>query len=75
MTLMVRTLQPVDEGLPVQLYAFTNTTVWAEYETVVSEIMNQILAATPLFKLRIFSNTNVDPTDIIIHDRPSNGAI
>ncbi len=75
MTLMVRTLQPVNEGLPVQLYAFTNTTVWAEYETVVSEIMNQILAATPLFKLRIFSNTNADPTDIIIHDRPSKGAI
>ncbi len=70
MTLMVRTLQPVEEGLPIQLYAFTNTTVWAEYEAVIAEIINQLLASMPIFKLRIYSNTNSDPTDIYIRNAP-----
>ncbi|MEN2435138.1 mechanosensitive ion channel domain-containing protein [Weeksellaceae bacterium A-14] len=70
MTLMVRTLQPVEEGLPIQLYAFTNTTVWAEYEAVIAEIINQLLASMPVFKLRIYSNTNSDPTDIYIRNAP-----
>ncbi len=70
MTLMVRTLQPVEEGLPIQLYAFTNTTVWAEYEAVIAEIINQLLASLPVFKLRIYSNTNSDPTDIYIRNAP-----
>lgn len=70
MTLMVRTLQPTEEGLPVQLYAFTNTTVWAEYEAVIAEIMNQLLASMSLFKLRIYSNSNSDPMDIYIRNAP-----
>ncbi len=34
MTLMVRQLAPTPEGLPLEIYAFTNTTVWAEYESI-----------------------------------------
>ena len=70
MTLMVRTLQPEEQGLPVQLYAFTNTTVWTEYEAVVAEIMNQLLASVSIFKLRVYSNTNSDPTDVMIRNAP-----
>src|SRR5690606_41187170 len=32
MTLMVRQLAPDDNGLPIEIYAFTNTVIWAEYE-------------------------------------------
>src|SRR5690606_32224729 len=32
MSLMVRHLSPGPEGLPIEVYCFTNTTVWAEYE-------------------------------------------
>ncbi len=67
MTLMVRTLQPEETGLPVQLYAFTNTTVLMEYEAIVAEIMNQLLAAVHYFKLRVYSNTNSDPADVVLH--------
>lgn len=32
MTLMVRQLAPDANGLPIEIYCFTNTVVWAEYE-------------------------------------------
>lgn len=70
MTLMVRTLQPTEEGLPIQLYAFTNTTVWTEYEKIVSEVITQLLAALPAFKLRIYNTTASDSYDIFIKSLP-----
>ena len=32
MTLMVRQLQPTETGLPMELYFFTDTVVWVDYE-------------------------------------------
>lgn len=34
MTLMVRQLAPDANGLPIEIYCFTNTVVWAEYEGI-----------------------------------------
>lgn len=53
MTLMVRQLAPTPEGLPLEIYAFTNTTVWAEYEGIQSDIFDHLLAAIGEFDLRI----------------------
>ena len=52
-SLMVRQLQPTSEGLPMEIYAFTNTTVWAEYENIQSDIMDHILAIIPEFGLKV----------------------
>lgn len=53
MTLMVRQLAPVPEGLPLEIYAFTNTTAWAEYEAIQSDIFDHIFAVIEEFDLRI----------------------
>lgn len=56
MLLMVRQLSPTDNGLPIEVYAFTNTTVWGEYEQIQCDIFDYIYAALPHFGLRVFQN-------------------
>jgi miniconductance mechanosensitive channel len=53
MTLMVRQLEPTGNGLPIEIYAFTNTTSWAKYEAIQSDIMDHILAVVSEFDLRV----------------------
>lgn len=52
--IMVRQMQPTSEGLPLEIYCFSNTTVWLEYEQIQGEIFDHILAVIPEFGLRIF---------------------
>ena len=59
MALMVRQLQPTAQGVPLELYCFTNTTVWAEYEGIQSDIFDHLLAILPEFGLCAFQQ----PTD------------
>ena len=54
MTLIVRQLPPSPTGLPLEIYCFTNTTAWVEYEAIQSDIFDHVLAILPEFGLRIF---------------------
>lgn len=54
MTLLVRQLQPTAEGLPIQIYVFTNDTRWAYYEDIQADIFDHLLSVIPLFKLKVF---------------------
>ncbi len=54
MTLLVRQLQPHDNGLPLEIYCFTNTTAWSEYEGIQSDIFDHLLAIMPEFGLTCF---------------------
>jgi len=54
MTLIVRQLGPGPEGLPLEIYCFTNTTEWAAYEDIQSDIFDHLLAIVPEFKLRLY---------------------
>lgn len=54
MTLLVRQLPPTAEGIPLELYCFANTTAWAPYEGIQSDIFDHLLAILPEFGLRIF---------------------
>lgn len=56
MTLLVRQLPPAPEGLPLEIYCFTNTVVWAQYEGIQSDIFDHLLAILPEFGLRVFQN-------------------
>lgn len=56
MTFLVRHLQPGEFGLPVQVYVFSNDQVWANYEAIQADVFDHILAALPLFDLRVFQN-------------------
>lgn len=54
MTLMVRQLEPSEAGLPMQIYCFTNTTLWTEYERIQADIFDHVLAVLPEFGLLPF---------------------
>lgn len=54
MTLMVRQLSPTPEGLPIELYCFTNNTAWVVYEGIQSDIFDHLLAILPEFGLRVY---------------------
>jgi miniconductance mechanosensitive channel len=54
MTLIVRHLAPGPEGLPIEIYCFTNTTEWAVYEGIQSDIFDHLLAIVPEFSLRLY---------------------
>ena len=53
-SLMVRQLQPTSEGIPLEIYAFTNTVAWKNYEDIQSDIFDHLIAITPEFGLKIY---------------------
>lgn len=55
---MVRQLPPADNGIPVEMYAFTFEKEWAKYEAVMADIFDHILAATRYFDLEIFQSAS-----------------
>ncbi|WP_296722670.1 mechanosensitive ion channel family protein [Erythrobacter sp.] len=69
-TVMVRQLEPSAQGLPMELYCFADTTVWAEYEGVQSDIFDHILSILPEFHLRLFQEpSGVDFGSLTTGDR------
>jgi len=54
MTLLVRQLPMEDRGIPIEVYCFTKTVVWAEYETIQADIFDHLLAAISFFDLRLY---------------------
>lgn len=53
---MVRQLPPGENGLPLEIYGFANTTVWETYEGIQSDIFDHLLAIIGEFELRVFQN-------------------
>jgi len=69
MTQMVRQLQPTENGLPIEIYIFTDNIAWVNYEAVQSDIFDHILAVIPEFYLRIYQGpTGHDLRSIIINN-------
>jgi miniconductance mechanosensitive channel len=56
MPLVVRQLTPTSDGLPLEIYCFTNTVVWADYEGIQADIFDHLLAILPEFGLRVFQH-------------------
>ncbi|HET8816008.1 MAG TPA: mechanosensitive ion channel domain-containing protein [Pseudidiomarina sp.] len=56
MTLMVRQLNPTADGLPLEVYCFTNTIKWTEYEQIQSDIFDHLYAIVSEFGLRVFQH-------------------
>ncbi|HBL84628.1 MAG: mechanosensitive ion channel protein MscS [Clostridiales bacterium GWF2_38_85] len=54
MTLMVRQLAVGTTGVPLEIYAFTNTTDWEKYEGIQSDIFDHLLAVVSRFGLSIY---------------------
>lgn len=54
LTLIVRQLDSGPEGLPLEVYCFTNTTEWAAYEDIQSDIFDHLMAILPEFGLSLY---------------------
>lgn len=58
MLFLVRTLEPTAHGVPLQIYAFTNTTAWVEYEGIQGAIMEHLIGVLPEFGLRLYQRSS-----------------
>ncbi len=56
LTFMVRQLQPGENGLPVEIYVFSNDQAWVNYESIQADIFDHVLAIIPEFDLRVFQS-------------------
>lgn len=54
MTLMIRQLEPIENGVPIEIYVFTNTTNWVEYENIQSDVFDHILSVAGEFNIRLY---------------------
>ncbi|TGV04007.1 mechanosensitive ion channel family protein [Flavivirga rizhaonensis] len=54
MTIMVRQLAPSAQGIPIEIYAFSSDKRWANYEYIMADIFDHVLAAVPYFDLEVF---------------------
>ncbi|MEL6368782.1 MAG: mechanosensitive ion channel family protein, partial [Pseudomonadota bacterium] len=68
MTLIVRQLDPTPHGIPLELYAFTDSTEWVEHERVKSDVFDHLIAIAQHFDLKVFqSPTGNDITGLGEH--------
>ncbi|WP_228851593.1 mechanosensitive ion channel family protein [Aegicerativicinus sediminis] len=54
MTIMTRQLAPSSHGIPLEIYAFSSDQRWENYEYIMADIFDHILAAIPYFKLKVY---------------------
>lgn len=60
MTLLVRQLQSTAEGVPIEVYCFTTTTAWGEYEDIQADIFDHLFAILPRFGLQAYQQPSGD---------------
>lgn len=53
-TILVRQLQSTSQGLPLEIYAFSNTIAWKDYEAIQSDIFDHLIAIIPEFGLSVY---------------------
>lgn len=54
MIIMVRHLQPTEKGIPLEVYCFSNDKVWENYEHIMADIFDHIIASVTYFDLELF---------------------
>ncbi|MBO5905275.1 MAG: mechanosensitive ion channel [Kiritimatiellae bacterium] len=65
LTCMVRQTETGDTGIPVEVYAFTKTRDWVEYEMIQTNIFDKIFVTVPKFNLRIYQRTGDKQNQLI----------
>lgn len=54
MMIMTRQLAPTATGIPIEIYAFSSDKRWQNYEYIIADIFDHVIAAVPYFNLEIF---------------------
>ncbi|BFM44922.1 mechanosensitive ion channel [Flavobacterium sp. CFS9] len=65
MHMMCRQLQSTANGVPLEIYAFSSDKRWANYEYIMSDIFDHVMASVEYFDLEIFEL----PSKIEVFDR------
>lgn len=58
MTIMVRQLSPTSQGIPIEIYAFSSDKRWQNYEYIIADVFDHMIAAVPYFDLEVFELPN-----------------
>ncbi|MFK7851825.1 MAG: mechanosensitive ion channel family protein [Akkermansiaceae bacterium] len=56
MTLLVRQLSPGAQGLPIEIYVFTNDIAWGRYEDIQADLFDHFLSVLPEFGLSAYQS-------------------
>lgn len=70
MMIMARQLAPTTQGIPLEIYAFSSDKRWENYEYIVSDIFDHLLASLPYFELEVFelpSHSSFSKTNKLIN--------
>ena len=62
--IMIRLQEPNDSGVPLNIWAFTNTTDWDEYEGILSGVLEHVIMSAQEFGLGIYSSSSLTVTDV-----------
>ncbi|PKQ44955.1 mechanosensitive ion channel family protein [Confluentibacter flavum] len=54
MMIMARQLAPTTQGIPMEIYAFSSDKRWENYEYIMSDIFDHLIASLPYFDLEVF---------------------
>ncbi|WP_423818887.1 mechanosensitive ion channel domain-containing protein [Salinimicrobium sp. TIG7-5_MAKvit] len=60
MTMMVRHLPPTTQGIPIEIYCFSEDKRWEYYEAITADIFDHLIAAIPYFDLQLFESPSGD---------------
>lgn len=71
-TIMVRQLAPTENGLPFELYLFTNSIAWVEYEAIAGDIFDHLIASIKYFDLEIFEHPSGKDVNRLVKKEPVN---
>lgn len=74
MTCMVRQMEATAEGVPLEIYCFTRTTAWAEYERIQGDIFDYLLAVLPEFGLSLYQKPSGTDLRAMLPANPQNAA-
>ncbi|MEF2062529.1 mechanosensitive ion channel family protein [Comamonas sp. GCA5] len=58
MFMLVRTLEPTATGVPLQLFCYTATTVWVEYEGIQGDVIDHLIGVLPQFGLALYQRSS-----------------
>lgn len=58
MMIMARQLAPTPQGVPIEIYAFSSDKRWENYEYIMADIFDHLLASVPFFDLELFELPN-----------------
>lgn len=56
MMIMTRQLAPTPHGIPLEIYAFSKDKRWQNYEYIMADIFDYIIAAVPYFDLEVYES-------------------